>query len=131
MNRTKGLIVLVVIMLGIALFIMDGAILCKIDNLKQENMGVVYLTDYNANLRAQHLDEVCEGYAQLLHRIWIDEPVYVEEALMESDEFWTLDSLMEDWGDIFEYWSDEDSVLYHHNWIGEPDIPSIQPPKSK
>ena len=65
--------------------------------------------------RAVHLEKVSEEYIHLLHRIWIDNPAYVEDVLFESIEFIKLDSLMGEWGDTFEYWSEEDSIAYCNN----------------
>jgi hypothetical protein len=81
-----------------------------------DDPGVVYLQDYDCNQRAQYLDKVCKGYTSLVHRIWVDNPSYVEDVLSETDEFVELDSLMyNDWVNTFEFWSNEDSIAYYNN----------------
>lgn len=57
------------------------------------------------------------SYNHLLHRIWLDNPTYVEEVLTESDEFAQLDDLMGgEWEDTFQFYDAEDSITYHMNW---------------
>lgn len=55
------------------------------------------------------------AYNNLLHRVWIDRPGYVEEVLSETREFVVLDSLLNsDWDDIFIFYDVKDSIDYHH-----------------
>lgn len=57
--------------------------------------------------------ELNTAYAYLLHRVWIDEPLYVENVLRQTDEFRTLDSLKQgDHEDVFFFWSEYDSLNY-------------------
>lgn len=57
--------------------------------------------------------ELINAYSDLLHRVWIDEPLYVERVLKYTDEFETLDSLKEgDHEDTFLFWSEYDSLNY-------------------
>lgn len=61
--------------------------------------------------------QIIRAYAAILHRIWIDKPSYVEDVLVETDEFLELDELLSgDWEDTFEFWSKQDSLEYHLNW---------------
>lgn len=61
--------------------------------------------------------KIINAYSNLLHRIWIDKPSYVEDVLNEYDEFLELDELLDgDWNNTFEFWSKQDSVEYHLNW---------------
>lgn len=61
--------------------------------------------------------KIINAYSNLLHRIWIDKPSYVEDVLNEYDEFLELDELLDgDWNHTFEFWSKQDSIEYHLNW---------------
>jgi len=62
-------------------------------------------------------DDMLRSYNHLLHRIWLDNPTYVEEVLTESDEFCTLNDMMGgQWEDTFQFYNEEDSITYHMNW---------------
>lgn len=64
------------------------------------------------------LRQIIRAYNHLLHQIWIDKPNYVEEALMESDEFMELNDLLySQWEDTFQFYNEDDSITYHRNWI--------------
>ena len=68
----------------------------------------------------QWYEEALRAYNHLLHRVWIDRPNYVEDCLVECDEFVTLDSLMNHhWEDTFEFYNERDSIDYHNNWFRE------------
>ena len=61
--------------------------------------------------------DMLRAYNHLLHRVWLDNPTYVEEVLTESDEFCTLDDMMGgNWEDTFQFYNEEDSITYHMNW---------------
>lgn len=96
---------------------------------KKQDVGVVYLQDFNASLRAQQADEVCEAWAQLFHKIWIDNPVYVEGTVFKMDEYARLDSLANiEMTDMYAYWSDEDSITYRRRQrMIQPDEYPYQP----
>ena len=58
------------------------------------------------------------AYAAVLHRVWIDNPSYVEDVLSESDEFVYLDSIRcHDHEDTFFFWSEQDSLDYENNLL--------------
>jgi len=60
--------------------------------------------------------QINAAYSNLLHKIWIDNPNYVDDVISESDEFAVLDSLHNgDWEDTFEFWSESDSINYLNN----------------
>lgn len=60
------------------------------------------------------------AYNNLIHRIWIDNPNYVEDVLCECDEWICLDQLVDgDFCGAFELNSKEDSLLYNKNTISE------------
>ena len=63
--------------------------------------------------RARMQTEIHGAYAEVMHRVWIDNPTYVEDVLFETDEFMYLDSLVNgDHEDTFLFWSEQDSVQY-------------------
>lgn len=65
--------------------------------------------------RAENVKEVIM-YRDLLHRIWLTKPLYVEDVLVESDEFNRLNELYDgDWEDTFELWNSQDSIDYEIN----------------
>jgi hypothetical protein len=83
----------------------------------------------------ENCEEIKHAYSDVLHRIWIDHPSYVEDVLTETDEFLRLDSLLEgNWDSVFEFCDTKDSIDYHTNWVydpistGKPDKPT---PKAK
>ena len=61
--------------------------------------------------------DMLRAYNHLLHRVWLDNPTYVEEVLTESDEFCELDDMMGgEWEDTFQFYNKEDSITYSLNW---------------
>lgn len=61
--------------------------------------------------------ETIIAYENLLHRVWIDNPTYFEECLMEGDEFAVLDVIYDsEWKDVFTFRCEEDSIAYERNW---------------
>ncbi len=69
------------------------------------------------------------AYSKLLHRIWVDKPSYVEDVLVETNEFIELNSLVGDEGIkyVFSFWSEQDSIDYHSHWYGGmPDTMPIE-----
>ena len=61
------------------------------------------------------------AYKAVIHRVWIDNPTYVEEVLWESDEMLHLDELLAgDWDNTFEFWTGQDSIDYITNWEYDP-----------
>lgn len=70
---------------------------------------------YMAN-KAHYMTDLAISSNDLLHRVWIDRPSYVEDALMESEEFAYADSLREsDWENTFQFWDENDSIAYNKN----------------
>lgn len=94
----------------------------------KEDVGVVYLQDYDCSMKYTHAKEELEAYVSVLHRIWIDNPRYVEDHLVSTKEFRNLDSISNN-GDIFAFWSEEDSLAYYrHMRESEPDDMPLQTP---
>lgn len=61
---------------------------------------------------------IINAYSNLLHRIWLDKPRYVEDVLWETDEMLELDELLDgDWNKTFEFWNTQDSIEYNLNWL--------------
>lgn len=68
--------------------------------------------------KQQDSQRIIDAYSNVLHRIWIDKPSYVEDVLWESDEMLELDELLGgEWDKTFEFWSTQDSIEYHLNWV--------------
>jgi hypothetical protein len=68
--------------------------------------------------KQQDSQRIINAYSNLLHRIWIDKPSYVEDVLWDTDEMLELDELLGgEWDKTFEFWSAQDSIEYHLNWI--------------
>lgn len=79
---------------------------------------VVKMTSDNIQLREEVKERtlIQGAFSDVLHRIWIDNPDYVENVLMETDEFCSLDSLVEsDYEDTFLFWNTTDSITYNKN----------------
>lgn len=80
---------------------------CEASHIKKENEIERILNHY------MHLNS---AYGDLLHKVWIDNPCYVEKELKMSEEFQVIDDIYEgDWEDIFALWDLEDSIQYDTN----------------
>lgn len=76
------------------------------------------LIEENAQLRKEIdiLRELRNANHGVLHRIWVDNPVYFEDVLTETDEWCSLMDIMNhDTEDLFEFWSEQDSISYTEN----------------
>lgn len=63
-------------------------------------------------------ERIINAYSNLLHRIWLDKPSYVEDVLWETDEMLELDELLDgEWDKTFEFWNAQDSIEYNLNWL--------------
>lgn len=87
------------------------------------------------SIRVEYVNriQIQHAYERVMHRVWIDRPAYVEDVLWETEEFLRLDSLLDgNWGYVFEFCGEQDSIDYETNWrydpvsIGQPDRPSKQ-----
>lgn len=79
------------------------------------------------NEKVDWQERVIVAYGDLLHEMWIDRPTYVEECLSEGDTFQKLSNLFgSDFGDIFTFWSIEDSLQYSQNWDNELQIVKVK-----
>jgi len=79
------------------------------------------------NEKVDWQERVIVAYGDLLHEMWIDRPTYVEECLTEGDTFQKLSDLFgSDFGDIFTFWSIEDSIQYSQNWDNELQIVKVK-----
>lgn len=64
--------------------------------------------------------EIIACYGDVLHRIWLDKPSYVEDALMDSEEWIRLDSILNgDFEDVFLFWNDKEKETYKNNYNHE------------
>lgn len=71
------------------------------------------------------------AYNDVIYRIWIDKPSYVEDVLSETDEWVILNDLV-DWEDTFVFKSKQDSLAYKSHWSGgEPDDEPAEPSPDK
>lgn len=78
---------------------------------------------YNPSVKGSPDDKECREHRELMrafkdviHRVYMDRPDYVENILAESEEFKTLDSLLHgDWDDVFYFYNQQDSIDYHNN----------------
>lgn len=63
-------------------------------------------------------DEIQHAYADVLYRVWIDNPSYVEDVLVECDEWCELYELVGDNWINYRFRSTEDSLAYESNLTG-------------
>lgn len=63
-------------------------------------------------------DEIQHAYADVLYRVWIDNPSYVEDVLCECDEWCNLYELVGDEWMSYPFKSTEDSLMYESNSKG-------------
>lgn len=87
------------------------------------------------SIRVEYVNriQIQHSYERVMHRVWIDRPAYVEDILWKTEEFLRLDSLLDgNWGYVFEFCGEQDSIDYETNWrydpvsIGQPDRPAKQ-----
>lgn len=103
------------LLLAASLVMLVGA--CN--SLSSASKELYSLRKHNVELneKLQHYRTINMSYGDLLHRIWIDRPGYVEDVLWGTPEFERIDSIYEkNWEDIFEFWSEQDSITYYTNW---------------
>lgn len=66
------------------------------------------------NNESQEQQNLMRAFKDLIHRVYMDRPNYVENILVRSEEFKTLDSLMDgDWDDVFYFYNQQDSIDYY------------------
>lgn len=122
MNKNLKVSLAVVIML-MALFFcvhMCDSFISKgrTQNLLENAFPLLHFIEENAQLRKEIdiLRELRNANHGVLHRIWVDNPVYFEDVLTESDEWCSLMDIMNhDTEDLFEFWSEQDSISYTEN----------------
>lgn len=68
--------------------------------------------------REMACDEIQNAYADVLYRVWIDNPSYVEDVLVECDEWCNLYDLVGDDWINYKFKSIEDSLMYESNFTG-------------
>ena len=117
-KENKELLESIVMALAVAL-VFSLAFSCSSCTHEKETVVISKDEYYNLRYMAKRADimtDLAISSNDLLHRVWIDRPTYVEDALMESEEFAYADSLREsDWEDTFEFWNDSDSIAYYKN----------------
>lgn len=115
--------ILSAIVLGVLGGIIGFALCASFTSCTQRTVAnVTYdnaLASENAALKKQ-----IGAYNNVIHRIWLDKPNYIEDCLSETDEWVVLDQLIEgDFGDAFTFHSTEDSLDYYRNLNGEYRLP--------
>ena len=71
---------------------------------------------YDLEQRAKTQTQIHAACFDVLHRVWLDNPQYVEDVLFETDEFNRLSDLIaDDFEDVFYYWDAEDSITYENS----------------
>lgn len=118
-----SMIILCIIVVILGLHYISVAIIHAQEKKEFDSIRVEYVN----RIRIQ------SAYGNVLHRVWIDRPAYVEDVLWKTDEFLRLDSLLDgNWGYVFEFCGEQDSIDYETNWrydpvsIGQPDRPAKQ-----
>lgn len=67
---------------------------------------------------SEDYNKIIQAYSDVLHRVWIDRPSYVEDVLWETDEILVLEMLLGgDWNMTFEFHDEQDSIDYNDNWL--------------
>lgn len=81
--------------------------------------GAVYTPSKNESPEGKECREhreLMRAFKDVIHRVYMDRPDYVENTLAESEEFKTLDSLLHgDWDDVFYFYNQQDSIAYYSN----------------
>ena len=82
-EKNIAMCVLSIVVLSTMLFL--AAIMTGCSSTARANIPENELLKLKHQVNEQ--DGLLRAYNHLLHRIWVDKPVYVEECLSESDEF--------------------------------------------
>lgn len=115
-EKSTGMCILMIIVLSAMIFL--AAIVGCSSQPVRANIPENELLKLRHQVNEQ--DGLLRAYNHLLHRIWVDKPVYVEECLSETDEFLELYNLLDgDWADTFSFYNEEDSIAYNINWANE------------
>lgn len=120
-NSSKIIMFMIILMMTALLLFIIGKrpATAHGSNVVDTNVELQMLHD---NIR--HMTEEIRAYRKVLHRVWIDRPNYVEDALCEMDEYIDLEQFLDEDAlkEIYSFYNKEDSVEYHHNWFheGEP-----------
>lgn len=99
-------------MIAMVLLLFLTSILCGCSSRNPARASVRILRQDTTELR-----QIIRAYNHVLHRVWIDNPNYVEDVLNETDEFCNLnDVLYSQWDDTFTFYNERDSIYYYENW---------------
>lgn len=114
-NYLKTLALAIVFMCAVVLlFIMCTARTTVSANIPEKGVYLRSSEDYN---------KIINAYSNVLHRVWIDRPSYVEDVLWETDEILVLEALLGgDWDMTFEFHNKQDSVDYNDNWLRDYNV---------
>ena len=75
---------------------------------------------YELEQRAAEQTRIHAASFDVIHRVWLDNPQYVEDVLFETDEFNHLSELIaDDFEDTFFFWDAQDSITYENSLIRE------------
>ena len=107
---------LYIIFIGILVSMVSLNVLILVNDTKQIHA---------ATLQSVPCPEIQKAYSNVLYRIWIDNPNYVEDVLNETDEWCNLYDLVGESWMSYDFKSSDDSIRYHSNlnqfWVPIPD----------
>ena len=94
--------------------------------LLSHEMGWINPESNTVETTKENTTDLNKACKKLIHRIWLDNPVYVEDVLWETDEMLELDHLLGgNWGNTFDLQTEQDTISYSRNCLKGPDeLPS-------
>ena len=115
----KGIFIILCIV-GIIVYACLIKLISLSEELSEHKQTPLYIETISTD--AYEMRKICEAYGDLLHRMWIDNPKYVEDYVQSTVEYNNLDILFNgNWGDTYSFWSYYDSLEYYKNRMNTPD----------
>lgn len=105
--------------LSLTIVFVCAAVLLFIMCTARTNTASANIPEKGVYLRSsEDYNKIINAYSNVLHRVWIDRPSYVEDVLWETDEILVLEALLGgDWDMTFEFHDEQDSIDYNDNWL--------------
>lgn len=84
--------------------------------LLSHEMGWINPKSNTTETTKENTTDLNKACKKLIHRIWLDNPVYVEDVLWETDEMLELDHLLGgNWDNTFDLQTEQDTISYSKN----------------
>lgn len=114
MDRHEKNFISAISLVLVMMFLFAGTLAC----VNKSNTANASAPDKLYLRSSEDYNKIIQAYSNVLHRVWIDRPSYVEDVLWETDEILVLEMLLGgDWDMTFEFHDEQDSIDYNDNWL--------------